>query len=60
MKLLRKVNGDVEEWETVQETTDLVGDYMVKVFENGKILKEWTFEEIRERAEVKFKVNEYV
>jgi hypothetical protein len=59
MKLLRKVNGDVEEWETVQETTDLVDDYMVKVFENGKILKEWTFEEIRERAEVKFEVDEY-
>ncbi len=44
---------DVEgEYQTIQEATDEVGDIMVKVFENGEILKEWTFEEIQERAKI--------
>lgn len=44
---------DVEgEYQTIQEATDEVGDVMVKVFENGEILKEWTFEEIQERAKI--------
>lgn len=39
-------------YKTIQEATDEVGDIMVKVFENGEILKEWTFEEIQERAKI--------
>ena len=27
-------------------------DYMVPVFENGEILKEWTFAEVRENAKL--------
>jgi len=33
---------------------------LVPIFENGHILKEWTFEEVRERAEVKINVEELV
>ena len=37
---------------TVEHASDEEGDVMVPVFENGVILKEWTFEEIRERAKL--------
>ncbi len=39
---------------TIEEATDEVGDILVPVFENGVVLKEWTFEEVRERAQVEF------
>lgn len=35
----------------IDETNDVfVADELVTVFENGKLIKEWTFEEIKERA----------
>jgi nicotinamide phosphoribosyltransferase len=49
-----------DEYETIQHCKDFSGDILVNIFENGQILKEWTFEEIRERAEVKINVEEFV
>ena len=47
-------------FETIQHCQDFSGDILVPIFENGHILKEWTFEEVRERAEVKIDVEELV
>ena len=47
-------------FETIQHCQDFSGDILVPIFENGLILKEWTFEEVRERAEVKIDVEELV
>mgnify|MGYP001333973828 CR=1 FL=1 len=44
---LKLVNG-----ETIEHSKDEIGDELVEVFLNGEIIKEWTFEEIRERAQV--------
>ena len=41
-----------EDYYTEEKSTNEVGDEMVTVFENGYMMKEWTFEEIRERAQV--------
>jgi len=41
-----------EEHFTEEHAHDEEGDLMVTVFENGRMLREWTFEEIRERAEI--------
>lgn len=41
-----------EEHFTEEHSHDEEGDLMVTVFENGKMMKEWTFEEIRERADI--------
>ena len=38
---------------TIEHSQDEVGDEMVQVFLNGKVTKEWTFEEVRERATIK-------
>ena len=54
LKLIETEKG----FETVQESHDEVGDIMLKVFENGVILKEYNFQEIRERAEIEFDVEE--
>ena len=43
-----------EDYYTEEKSTNEVGDEMVTVFENGYMMKEWTFEEIRERAQVTF------
>lgn len=51
MKLILNDDGD---FETIQEAVDEDGDLMVKVFENGIILQEYSFQEIRERSEIKF------
>jgi len=42
------------EFLTVEHSHDEVDDILVEVFLNGEIKKEWTFEEIRERAQVEF------
>jgi len=42
------------EYFTQQHSEDEIGDELITVFENGHLLKEWTFEEIRERAQVDF------
>ena len=43
---------------TVEHSHDEVGDELVEVFLNGKVMKEWTFEEVRERAQVEIQIEE--
>lgn len=50
LKLIKTNDG----YETIEQAKDRIGDIMVPVFENGKVLREYTFEEIRERAEIDF------
>jgi len=56
LKLMSKdeQNSVFEQMFTQEHSQDETGDLMVTVFENGVLLKEWTFEEIRERAQVTF------
>ncbi|CAJ0937280.1 unnamed protein product, partial [Mesorhabditis belari] len=52
---LRIIQGDDGGWATMQEGTgDLKKDQLLTVFENGKLLVDWTLDEIRERAEFDF------
>jgi nicotinamide phosphoribosyltransferase len=62
LKLVHHIDeyNNSDEYETVQHCKDFTGDILVNIFENGHILKEWTFEEVRERAEVKINVEEFV
>jgi nicotinamide phosphoribosyltransferase len=55
LKLILNKKGKME---TVQDSKDDSDDLMVKVFENGIILKEYSFQEIRERSEINFQVLE--
>ena len=50
---LKLVNG-----QTVEHSNDEDGDELVEVFLNGKVMKEWTFEEVRERAQVEIQIEE--
>ena len=43
----------------MQQAKDEIGDILVKVFENGYLLKEYTFEDVRINGEVKFTVKEH-
>lgn len=52
LKLIKTANG----FETIQNSKDDEGDVMVKVFENGHLLVDYTFDEIRQRAEILFDV----
>jgi nicotinamide phosphoribosyltransferase len=54
LKLVKTANG----FETIQNCKDDEGDVMVKVFENGHLLVDYTFDEIRQRAEIQFDVEE--
>ena len=37
----------------LDDKIELSKDELVEIFRNGEILKDWTFEEIRERAKIK-------
>ena len=50
---MKLVNG-----QTVEHSHDEDGDELVEVFLNGKVMKEWTFEEVRERAQVEIQIEE--
>ncbi len=50
---LKLVNG-----QTVEHSHDEEGDELVEVFLNGKVMKEWMFEEVRERAQVEIQIEE--
>jgi nicotinamide phosphoribosyltransferase len=52
---LKLVNG-----QTVEHSHDEELDELVEVFLNGKVMKEWTFEEVRERAQVEIQIEEMV
>jgi len=54
LKLIQTDNG----FETIQKAKDDEGDVMVKVFENGHLLVDYTFDAIRQRAEINFDVEE--
>ena len=43
-----------EELYTQENSHDEDNDILVAVFENGEMLKEWSFESIRDRAQVEF------
>ena len=51
LKLMKDTEGN---FYTQEHSHDEEGDCLITVFLNGDILKEWTFEEIRERAELDF------
>lgn len=44
--------------QTIEHSHDEVGDELVEVLLNGKVMKEWTFEEVRERAQIEIQVEE--
>jgi nicotinamide phosphoribosyltransferase len=50
---LKLVNG-----QTIEQSHDEEGDELVEVFLNGQVMKEWTFEEVRERAQIEIQVEE--
>ncbi len=50
---LKLVNG-----QTVEHSHDEDGDELVEVFLNGKVMKEWTFEKVRERAQIEIQIEE--
>ena len=54
LKLVKTANG----FETIQNSKDDEGDVMVKVFENGRLLVDYAFDEIRQRSEIQFDVEE--
>jgi nicotinamide phosphoribosyltransferase len=49
-----------DEYETVQHCKDFSNDFLVKVFEDGELLVDHNFQEVRDRAEVKIKLEEFV
>ena len=51
LKLMKDTEGN---FYTQEHSHDEEGDCLITIFLNGDILKEWTFEEIRERAELDF------
>jgi nicotinamide phosphoribosyltransferase len=52
---LKLING-----QTVEHSIDEIGDEMIEVFKNGLMTKEYTFEEVRERADIFSKIEELV
>jgi len=44
--------------QTVEHSHDEESDELVEVFLNGEVMKEWTFEEVRERAQVEIQIEE--
>ena len=56
LKLMKRnpENLTSEYYFTQQHSKDEEGDLLVTIFENGHLLKEWTFEEIQERAQINF------
>jgi nicotinamide phosphoribosyltransferase len=60
MKLIRTDYDNSDEYETVTKCNDFSDDILVDIFENGKILREWTFQEVRERAEIEIQIEEFI
>ena len=57
LKLIKDHDGN---FQTVQKSTTFEDDLLVPVFENGKIVTEYTFEQIVQRAEITHKIEEFV
>ncbi len=62
LKLVRNVDlyNNSDEYETVEHCKDFSNDFLVKVFENGELLVDYNFQEVRDRAEVKIELEEFV
>ena len=43
-----------DSYQTIEKAQDETDDILVTVFEDGLMIKEWTFEEIREKAQLEF------
>lgn len=52
LKLVKNEDGTFRTVTSMDADYDSVKDELVEVFRNGEILKEWTFEEVRERAKL--------
>lgn len=52
LKLVKNEDGTYKTVTSMDVDYDTVKDELVEVFRNGEILKDWTFEEIRERAKI--------
>jgi nicotinamide phosphoribosyltransferase len=52
LKLVKNEDGTYRTVTSMDADFDSVTDELVEVFRNGEILKEWTFEEVRERAKL--------
>jgi nicotinamide phosphoribosyltransferase len=52
LKLVKNEDGTYRTVTSMDADFDTVQDELVEVFRNGEILKDWTFEEIRERAKI--------
>ena len=57
LKLVKNDDGTYRTVTSMDSDFDTVKDELVEVFRMGEITKEWTFEEVRERA--KIKIEEY-
>lgn len=57
---LKLILNNLGKMETVQNSKNDDGDLMIKIFENGRMLKEYSFQEVRERADINFEVLETV
>ena len=53
LKLVKNDDGTFRTVTSMDEDFDSVKDELVEVFRMGEIIKEWTFEEVRERAKIK-------
>lgn len=52
LKLVKNEDGTYRTVTSMEADFDTVTDELVEVFRMGEILKEWTFEEVRERAKL--------
>jgi nicotinamide phosphoribosyltransferase len=52
LKLVKNEDGTYRTVTSMDADYDTVKDELVEVFRNGEILKDWTFEEVRERAKL--------
>jgi len=53
LKLVKNDDGTYRTVTSMEADFDIVKDELVEVFRMGVITKEWTFEEIRERAKIR-------
>jgi nicotinamide phosphoribosyltransferase len=60
LKLVKNEDGSYRTVTSSDPDFDTVKDELVEVFRNGVITKEWTFEEVRDRAKVETQIEEMV
>jgi len=60
LKLVKNEDGSYRTVTSSDPDFDIVKDELVEVFRSGEITKEWTFEEVRERAKVEIQIEELV